>query len=90
MREWIVLIGCRAIMQQPPSVLASLCPFNFFLGEPSVAFFLYILLPLLFIVHISAISLLLLTQPPFGPVLKMSLNADSLLYKSSGCDLEYI
>lgn len=61
-----------------PSVLASLCPFNFFFFEPSVAFS-HILPLLLFVVHISTISLLLLTQPPFGPTLKMSLNADSLL-----------
>lgn len=41
-------------------------------------------------VHISLISMLLLTKAPFGLRLRMSLNADILLYKSKRCDLEYI
>lgn len=41
-------------------------------------------------VHISLISMLLLTKAPSGLALRMSLNADILLSKSKGCDLEYI
>lgn len=81
-------LWCSSIHHRPHK-LACLWPLTHF----SLTFWL--LFPILFshsinIFHIYPLSLLLLTKPPCGLWLKISLNAEIHLYKSTGCELHLI